>query len=90
MIKPIALCSQCLKHEISSWITKKSGMLDAETLSNVYLELRDIKLTQGECIVCFNKMISDDCFFRILKVLNKHKVSEEIKQEFIRMFGFKA
>jgi len=88
-LTPLSLCSQCLSHEITSWLTEKSGLMKPEAVRDVYLELRDIKLREGQCIVCKNSRICEDCFNKILKVLEKSKVDENLKQEFISMFGFK-
>lgn len=86
MIKPISLCSQCFKHEITSWLTEKSYLLKPEIISKLYLELKNIKLKDGECIVCLNNKISEDCFFKLLKILQK--APEELKQEYLSMFGY--
>ena len=87
MIKSIPLCSQCISHEITSWLTEKAGVLSPETVKRIYLELRDMKLQEGECIVCNKNTICSDCFKQVLKVLEKSK-QKEIKLEFIKMFGF--
>lgn len=87
---PISLCPGCLSHEVASWLTEKSGMINAEAIASIYLELRDIKLKNGSCIVCKNNKISQDCFYKIYKVLEKNKIREDIRQEFALMFGMSA
>ena len=86
-LTPLSICSQCLSHEITSWLTEKSGFLKPEAIKDIYLELRDIKLKPGECIVCKNSRVSEDCFSKILRVLEKNKIREDLKQEFIAMFA---
>lgn len=81
----LSICSRCLSHEISSWVTEKSGFLSPEIISKIFLELRDIKLKQGECIVCNNSKIAENCVERIIKILEKEN-QELLKQEFINMF----
>lgn len=85
----IPLCSQCLVHEVTSWLTEKAGVLSQPIIRDIYLELRDIKLEQGKCIVCKNEKISSDCFNRLLKILEKNDTPKQIVKEFSKMFGFR-
>lgn len=85
----VPLCAHCLMHEITSWLTEKAGSLSQELVKTIYLELRDIKLEQGQCIVCKNDKISADCIINLLKVLEKYRASANLRNEFIEMFGFR-
>lgn len=87
MIKAIPLCSRCTFHEINSWINEKREKINDDTAHEINQELTVIKLKQGECIVCQEKKISDNCFFKILNILEKNKNSQEMKKEFVRLFG---
>lgn len=87
-LKPIQLCCQCFAHEITSWMTENAGKLNQELIQNIYLELRDIKLDEGKCIVCKHNKISSDSFIKILKLLEKKNTEKSIIEEFIKMFGY--
>jgi len=52
-------------------------------------ELRYLSLAEGNCIVCNKDRISYGWMKRILKVMQKYQAPEEIRKEFISMFGFK-
>lgn len=87
-VNPIPLCSRCITHEINAWIIDKRAELDPEITQKIREELKSVKLTQGECVVCSNSLISHETFNNILKILDKNKVSEEIVKEFKNFFGF--
>jgi len=74
-------------HEMSSWIFENSGRIDEETIKQISLELRAIRLAEGECIVCNSKKVANGCFENIVKILEKYKSSKEVINEFIKMFG---
>ena len=61
----LQLCSRCLSHEIESWMNEKWAELNEDAKKSVVEELRTIKLTQGNCIVCNNSIISDGTIGRI-------------------------
>jgi hypothetical protein len=86
-MKPIPLCSRCTFHEIASWLSENSHKINEEVMMQVNLELRAIRLKEGECIVCGRRMISDSCFPNILKIFEKYKINGDIKKEFERFFG---
>lgn len=88
IVKPIPLCSRCAFHEINSWLNEKNSEIAIEASQQISQELRAIKLAEGECIVCNKKVVSDGCFENIIRVMNKHKVSPEIVEEFKKFFGF--
>ena len=85
IIQSIPLCSRCAAHEISNWVWENSSKIDKELLTQISLELRDIKLTDGECLVCRHKKIADNCTENILKILEKNN-QQEIKSEFEKLF----
>lgn len=76
-------------HEISSWLWENSGSIDPELSRQISLELRDIKLREGECLVCKHNKVAEDCIDNILKILGKNKNNLEIKEEFEKLFLFR-
>jgi len=76
-------------HEMSSWIFENSGSMDEETIKQMSLELRAIRLAEGECIVCNSKKVANGCFENILKILEKTKADKKVINEFVNMFGYK-
>ena len=87
LIKSLPLCSRCAIHEISSWFWEKTSQLDPEILKQVSFELKAVKLRDGECLVCSNKKISEGCIENIIKILEKNKASQEVTEEFVRLFA---
>jgi len=85
---PIQLCSSCLKHEIASWVNERIINLKDERANKIRQELKTIRLTDGECIVCKNNKISNGSFINILKLLEKTKAEKTIINEFAGMFGY--
>ena len=88
IIQAIPLCSKCITNEINSWINDKKAELNPEITQKIREELKAIKLTQGECVVCNNSLISHETFNNIFKILDKYKASEKIVKEFTNFFGF--
>jgi hypothetical protein len=84
----IPLCSRCAMHEISNWVYEKNFELTGEAIKAVMEELKAVKLKQGECLVCKKDVVTEGCFEGILKAFDKHKVSDNVKEEFIKLFGF--
>jgi len=87
-IKITPLCVQCAKHEVSSWINEKSPDLKAELARAMRDELRDFTLADGSCIVCNNNRVSYGWKERILRTMKKYQAKDELRQEFLKMFGF--
>ena len=88
LINSIPLCSRCITHEVNAWIIDKRAELDPEVTSQVREELKTIKLTVGECVVCYNKLVSENSINNLLKIMEKNKVSEDIKNEFKKLFSY--
>jgi len=86
--RAIPLCSRCIVHEISNWVVDKRGEIDPEASQQIREELKDIKLTSGECIVCNNKLVSENTFDNIIKIFQKQNIKQEIKEEFKKLFSF--
>jgi len=82
----LQLCSRCLSHEIESWMNEKWAELNEDAKKSVVEELRTIKLTQGNCIVCNNSIISDGTIGRIRIILNDKSVPEKTQREFKKLF----
>jgi hypothetical protein len=61
--------------------------LDNETIKQIALELRAIKLQEGQCLVCGHSRVSEGCIDNIIKILEKNKANSEVSREFIRLFG---
>ena len=74
-------------HEIASWVFDKRQELSEETCQLIREELKDIKLREGECLVCNGKLVSADCFENILKILEKNKLNNHAVDEFRTLFG---
>jgi|WetSurMetagenome_2_1015567.scaffolds.fasta_scaffold211161_3 hypothetical protein len=72
---------------MGSWFYEKSLQLEPEVLKEIAIELRAIRLREGECLVCGNARVAEGCFESIAKILTKSKASPDIASEFIRLFG---
>lgn len=83
------LCSRCLSNEVNSWVSEKWAELDEETKKQIREELKDIKLMNGNCIVCSNSLIAESTSENIFKILEQNKTPEKLKKEFKRFFIFK-
>jgi len=77
-----------MTYEINNWVFENASRLKTEITQQIREELKAIRLREGECIVCNEKKISADCFENIIKIFEKYKVQEEIKNEFMKSFGF--
>jgi len=82
----IPLCSRCATYEINSWANEKWKELDEETSQSIRQELKAIRLKQGECIVCKNNYVAENCFENILKILEKSN-NKKLTFEFKKLFG---
>jgi hypothetical protein len=87
IIQSIPLCSRCAMHEISSWLWENSSRISPELMSQISIELRAIRLKGGECLVCGNNKVAEDCIENILRILGKNKNNLEVKEEFERLFA---
>ena len=62
--------------EIASWVFENQLKLDEDTIREIRDELKDIKLRDGECIVCNNKKIAEGCFEKVLNILERNNESK--------------
>ena len=90
VFNPIKLCSRCLVNEISNWTYENQLCFDEDTMKQIREEMKDIKLVEGECIVCKNKRIEEGCFENILSILEKSKTNSEKISEFRKLFGLEV
>jgi len=65
---------------------ENSVRINPELLKEISLELRAIKLKDGECLACKHNKIADNCIENILKILEKNKDNPEAKKEFEKLF----
>lgn len=86
----VPLCSQCIRHEITSWLNEKSNQLKPKITHEIVSELKSIKINKGSCIVCNHNSIIGDSTHNILKILEHHNTPKEILQEFRRFFCFET
>ena len=84
---PIQLCSRCTVNEIACWVFENQLKIEPDVIKQVREELKDIKLHDGECIVCNNKRVSEGCFERVLSILEKYKSSQGVIEEFKKFSG---
>ncbi len=88
LMQSIPLCSRCAVHELTEWINEKLNCLNIETTQKIREEIKSIKLTEGECIVCRKQLVSDRLFESVLKVFEKNQAPKEITEEFRRLFFY--
>lgn len=83
----IKLCSRCIVNEVANWVFENQLQLEPETIKQIREELKDIKLKEGECLVCNNKRVSEGCFERVLSILEADKANSEIITGFKKFSG---
>lgn len=88
IIRTIPLCSRCMNYEINSWLNENINNVNPESMKEINQELRAIKLTEGQCIVCNHKMISDDICHRILRILEESRLNGKTVEDFRKFFCF--
>lgn len=86
-LTPIQLCSRCIVNEISNWVFENQLKIEPETIKQIREELQDIKLQEGECLVCNHTKVSEGCFERVLDILKKDKSNQEIIENYKQFSG---
>ncbi len=84
---PIQLCSRCIVNEISNWVFENQLQIEPETIKQIREELQDIRLQEGECLVCNHNKVSEGCFEKVLNILEKYKSDQEIIENFKKFSG---
>lgn len=87
ILNPVQLCSRCAVHEIASWALDNQLKLEPETIKQIREELKDIKLKEGECLVCNHNKVADSISEKILSVLETSKTNKAVVSEFKNLFG---
>ncbi len=84
---PVQLCSRCTVNEIASWVFENQLKLEPDTIKQIREELKDIKLSEGMCLVCSHPRVSENCFDNVLKVLEKSDAPKEVIADFKNFSG---
>ncbi len=85
-LKTLPLCSQCLRHEVNSWVNENWKGLDVNTKLRIREELKGIRLKEGECIVCGSGKIAKGTGSNILEILEDKEIKDNLKNQFMKYF----
>lgn len=86
-LNTIQLCSRCTIHEIASWVFDNQLKLEPDVIRQIRDETKDIKLKEGECIVCSSNRVSEGCFEKILQILEKNNSDATVVLDFKKFCG---
>jgi hypothetical protein len=84
----VELCSRCAVTEIAGWVYENQLRLEPDTIREIREELKDIRLRDGECVVCKRDKVVDNCFSKILGIMQRDKKIERgVIDEFKKFSG---
>lgn len=87
-IQALPLCPRCLAHELTNWLNEKFLDLTPEVNLKIREELKDIKVLEGECLVCKSSRVSEKSLVNIMKIFEEHSINPQLVEEFRKLFFY--